>query len=155
MVGLGEVRTKKVYPPPKMNIAPSNLSSKWRKGTLSTRLFLSRSLGIHDSQFDDCVYFLNGLMKNHQLEKGITPPKINIEPENDGLVQMIILINWVNFRFYVNLLGCNGKCKRIYNYQLTTHQSSPKSGFTFGETHVPHFFVGGVFHTKAIALNGA
>ena len=34
-----------------------------------------------------------------------TPPKIHIEPENDGLVQMIFLVNWVNLRFHVNLVG--------------------------------------------------
>ena len=84
-------------------------------------------------------------MKNQQLEQGIAPPKINIEPENDGLVQMIFLSKWVNFRFHVNPLGCNGKCKRIYNYQLTTPQSIPKSGFfSLGETHVLPFFLGGV-----------
>ena len=30
-----------------------------------------------------------------------------MEPENDGLVQMIFLFNWVIFRFHVILPGCN------------------------------------------------
>ena len=37
----------------------------------------------------------------------LTPWKINMEPENDGLVQMIFLCNWVVFRFHVNLPGCS------------------------------------------------
>ena len=131
------------------SLAPCNLSSKWRKGTLSTRSFWPRSLGIHDIQFDDCVYFSNGLVKNHQLENGITPPKINIEPENDGLVQMIFLLNWVNFRFYLNLLGFNGKCKRIYKYQLINPTKTPQvKDFFLWEKHTfPRSFWDG-FNTQ-------
>ena len=37
----------------------------------------------------------------------ITPWKINMEPENDDLVQMIFLYNWVIFWFHVHHPGCN------------------------------------------------
>ena len=38
----------------------------------------------------------------------VTPWKINMEPENDGLEvwTMIFLFNWVIVRFHVNLPGC-------------------------------------------------
>ena len=40
---------------------------------------------------------------------GITAPKINIEPENDGIWKMFFLFQWCILRFHVNLPGCNNK----------------------------------------------
>ena len=40
------------------------------------------------------------------LTRKLTPRNINMEPENDGLVQMIFLFNWVIFRIHVNLPRC-------------------------------------------------
>ena len=34
------------------------------------------------------------------------PWKINVEPKNGGLVQMMFLFNWVIFKFHVNFPGC-------------------------------------------------
>ena len=40
------------------------------------------------------------------MESKRTPPKINIEPENDGL-EDDFPFNWVNLRFHANLPGCS------------------------------------------------
>ena len=37
----------------------------------------------------------------------VTPWKINMDPENDGLVRMFFLYTWVILRFHVNLPGKN------------------------------------------------
>ena len=49
-----------------------------------------------------------------------TPWKINMEPKNEGLVQMIFLFKQVIFRFHVNFPGCRWdmfdvakKCHRL------------------------------------------
>ena len=60
----------------------------------------------------------------HPLEDGgnYTPPKITIEPENDGLVQMIFLIQGARIlRFHVNLPGGGGVYIIIYLQYIYIH----------------------------------
>ena len=53
-----------------------------------------RKVNLHDNFLSVCSF------------KGLTPRKINIEPENVGLVQRIFLFQGSIFRFHVNLPGC-------------------------------------------------
>ena len=52
-----------------------------------------------------CLDIPSGLKTRRQF--GYTLEDQRLEPENDGLVQMIFLYNWVIFRFHVNLPGCS------------------------------------------------
>ena len=52
-----------------------------------------------------------------------TPLKIHIEPENDGLVQMIFLFQGCIRRFHVNLPRCN-HCKNHHHLHLLHHLTS-------------------------------
>ncbi len=48
-----------------------------------------------------------------------TPPKTNMEPKNGGLVQMIVLFNWVIFRFHVNFQAGIASCLQILQTLLS------------------------------------
>ncbi len=86
-------------------------------------------------QFDEHIFQMGWF--NHQLElfgrsffstggrnnQNFPALKINMEPKNGGLVQMIFLFNWVICRFHVNLPGCTSWWFRLYGrgilYTLT------------------------------------
>ena len=52
------------------------------------------------------VVDFQGLFFEKPREQKPTPPKINIEPENDGLDQMFLLFQGCILRFHVNLARC-------------------------------------------------
>ena len=46
------------------------------------------------------------IFRGHISFREDSPQKINIEPENDGLVQMMFFFQGCILRFHVNLPGC-------------------------------------------------
>ena len=49
------------------------------------------------------------LQSTNQFDDAIDPEKINMEPKNGGGWKMIVLFNWVIFRFNVDFPGSNSK----------------------------------------------
>jgi len=47
-----------------------------------------------------------GCLVSHEIVQIITPPKINMEPENEPLEEEIPIETFI-FRFHVDLPGCN------------------------------------------------
>ena len=81
------------------------------------------------------------------LKMKSTPWKINMEPENHGLVQMIFVFNWVIFRFRVNLPGCTAI------YALKPAKSISPNWVIFSKVNQwkSHY----IFHKKNMAIQGS
>ncbi len=76
--------------------------------------FNKKQNGINHRDFDcwididigwmnSCYFFLISDKRRFLMT---TPRKTNMEPPNEGLVQMIFLFHWVIFSFHVNFPGC-------------------------------------------------
>ena len=80
---------------------PKNMQKKAELG--ETREFFSYTKLI---PFQLCYIYNELLRQSYRVSHHITPPKINMEPENEGFNRNLLFQGFI-FRFHVNFRGCN------------------------------------------------
>ena len=85
------------------NPSPQKYAEKSRVEVGETREFFSYTKLI---PFQLCYIYNELLRQSYRVSHHITPPKINMEPENEGFNRNLLFQGFI-FRFHVNFRGCN------------------------------------------------